>query len=263
MLGRKLSAAEKEARDAKKIAELKESIGTLLDNMPALSFSKDAETGIYLACNQAFAEYAHKDSPEGVVGLTDAEIFDPETARHFAEDDKMALSMDENGSLIEIRRGEDFFDSCIRDAEVYVYPDDRLPVLSALNKGTLIDNLDRNRTFMMSYRLKINDTLGHKAGDDYIRSACKIICDNFKRSPVFRIGGDEFVVIVQEDDYASIEELMGRMNDHNTEALLKGGVVIACGMSRFNNDDCVATVFERADQNMYDNKAALKERKRV
>jgi hypothetical protein len=53
------------------------------------------ETAVYLACNQAFAEYAHKESPEGVVGLTDAEIFDAVTAEHFVEDDRMALSMDE------------------------------------------------------------------------------------------------------------------------------------------------------------------------
>ena len=60
------------------------SVASLLSNMPAMSFSKDAETGRYLACNQSFADYAHKGSPEGVVGLTDAEIFDPETAAHFA-----------------------------------------------------------------------------------------------------------------------------------------------------------------------------------
>ena len=81
--------------EAAKITELKQSISALLDNMPGLSFSKDARTGVYLACNQAFAEYAHKKSPEGVVGLTDAEIFDPETASHFTEDDRMALSMEE------------------------------------------------------------------------------------------------------------------------------------------------------------------------
>ncbi len=33
-------------------------------------------------------------APEGVVSLTDAEIFDTETARHFMEDDRMALSTD-------------------------------------------------------------------------------------------------------------------------------------------------------------------------
>ena len=73
----------------------KESLSSLLNHMPAMSFYKDAKTGVYLACNQAFAEYAHKKDPSGVEGLTDFEIFDPVTAGHFAEDDKKALSMEE------------------------------------------------------------------------------------------------------------------------------------------------------------------------
>ena len=70
-------------------------IEALLNNLPAMAFSKDAETGKYLACNQSFAEYAHKQTPAGVVGLTDFEIFDPVTAAHFVEDDKKTLGMDE------------------------------------------------------------------------------------------------------------------------------------------------------------------------
>ncbi len=79
--------------EAEKVARMKETVSSLLDNMPALTFTKDAETGVYLACNQAFAEYAHRKTPEEVVGLTDAGIFDAETARHFAEDDRIALSL--------------------------------------------------------------------------------------------------------------------------------------------------------------------------
>ena len=66
----------------------------LLNNLPAMTFSKDAKTGRYLACKQSFAEYAQKSGPEGVVGLTDFEIFDPVTAAHFVEDDQKTLSMD-------------------------------------------------------------------------------------------------------------------------------------------------------------------------
>ena len=84
-----------EVESAAKLADLMGSVASLLSNMPAMSFSKDAETGRYLACNQAFAEYAHKSSPEGVIGLTDYEIFDTETAQHFVEDDQKALSMSE------------------------------------------------------------------------------------------------------------------------------------------------------------------------
>jgi diguanylate cyclase (GGDEF)-like protein len=105
---------------------------------------------------------------------------------------------------------------------------------------------------------KINDTRGHQAGDQYLCEACAVICDTFKHSPVFRIGGDEFAVISQEYDYENIEELIQTINEHNAEARRTGGVVVACGMSRFDNDDCVAVVFDRADHNMYENKNALK-----
>jgi diguanylate cyclase (GGDEF)-like protein len=105
---------------------------------------------------------------------------------------------------------------------------------------------------------KVNDTAGHQAGDQYIREACSIICETFKHSPVFRIGGDEFVVIAQGNDYSCLEERLGKMKDHNTEAALTGGIVIACGMSKFEDDACVAEVFDRADHSMYENKAELK-----
>ena len=592
-LGERLTAAEEAAAAARKIAELKASLTALMDNMPGMSFSKDAQTGVYLACNQAFAEYAHKANPEGVVGLTDAEIFDPVTAAHFVEDDQMALSMDEPyiffedvpdaagnprqfqttklkfiddvgrlctlglcqdvtelarirrenattkeayekarssaiiythiaqtlargyadlyyvnldteefieyvtddalGTLREARRGVAFFDECKIEAEIYVHEEDREKFTKALDKQTLLEALDRNRNFIMTYRLltengaiyvtmkvsrmedderfiiigvtdtdeemrqrqaaerakeehiayarinaltgdflcvyivvpetgryrelsategydafeqakegedffaatrdsatrcihpedlprflslftrenvlaeverngvfaliyrllihgkpayvqlraamvdekegrrlvvgindidasvrqekdyanrlaqaqtkasidaltgvknkhayldaeealnlrilenghpefaitildvndlkKVNDVEGHQAGDQYLRDACRIVCTIFKHSPVFRIGGDEFAVISQGDDYSRIDALLQTVEDHNAKAARDGGIVIACGMARYENDRGVAPVFERADQRMYENKSALK-----
>ena len=106
----------------------------------------------------------------------------------------------------------------------------------------------------------MNDTFGHKTGDQYLRDASRLICGIFKRSPVFRIGGDEFAAVIQGPDYECIEELIGKMGDHNARAIATGGIVIACGMSKYNGDENVASVFERADQNMYENKSDLKER---
>ena len=104
----------------------------------------------------------------------------------------------------------------------------------------------------------VNDTEGHKAGDEYIRSVSRLICRSFSHSPVFRIGGDEFVVIAQGQDYARIEKLLGKVSEHNKNAMNSGGVVVACGMARFEDDTSVSTVFKRADQNMYENKSVLK-----
>ena len=105
---------------------------------------------------------------------------------------------------------------------------------------------------------KVNDTAGHQAGDQYLRGACRTICDTFKHSPVFRVGGDEFVAIAQGSDYLCIDALLEQMSAYNAEAFRDGGIVIACGMARFEDDDRVASVFERADRSMYENKTALK-----
>ena len=106
---------------------------------------------------------------------------------------------------------------------------------------------------------KVNDTAGHQAGDQYLRDACKIICNIFKHSPVFRVGGDEFAVIVQGTDYEHIGQRLQKMRDHNAEASRTGGIVIAYGMARYENDAYVSDVFERADHIMYVNKGMLKD----
>ena len=105
---------------------------------------------------------------------------------------------------------------------------------------------------------KVNDASGHQAGDRYLLDACRIICEIFKHSPVFRVGGDEFAVIAQGSDYASVGELLKKVDEHNADALQSGGIVIACGMAKYENDSCVQAVFERADRDMYDNKSNLK-----
>lgn len=593
---RKANEQQRLLDEAAQIVELKQTISSLLDHMPGMNFSKDAKTGVYLACNQSFADYAQKTSPDGVIGLTAAEIFDAETAAKFDEEDRIALSMDEpyiffenvpdaagnqrqlqttklkytdvfgrqcvlgicqdvtnmvsvkrenaatkedyekarnaniifthiaqtlaqgytflyyvnldseeyiefqtddeSGVLTEARRGWHFFEQCQIELEQVVHPDDRAIVLDALDRRKLVNKLSRNKTVVVNYRLlqnagatyvsmrisrmtdddryivigvmdvdeqmkqrraaermkeeriayarlsaltgdylciyvvvpetgyyrefsaspsyeklvqaksgddffaatreaahginhpedlnrflstftrenilseiehrgiftlsyrimmdgapvyvqlkaaiveekegarlivgiididaqvrqeeayvrqlaqarkdvnidvltgvknrhafleaedrinaqiaekrapefaivildvndlkKVNDTDGHKAGDEYLRNACKIICDIFKHSPVFRVGGDEFAVIAQGGDYARIDTLMERVYAQNARAKGGAGIVIACGMARYEGDASVTPVFDRADQNMYDNKSSLKAQK--
>lgn len=593
---RKANEQQRLLDEATEIVELKQTISSLLDHMPGMNFSKDAKTGVYLACNQSFADYAHRSTPDDVIGLTAAEIFDAKTAAKFDEEDRIALSMDEpyiffenvpdgvgnqrqlqttklkytdvfgrqcvlgicqdvtnmvsvrrenagtkedyekarsaniifthiaqtlaqgytflyyvnldseeyiefqtddeSGTLTEARRGWHFFEQCMIDIEQAIYPDDRAIVREALDRRKLVKKLDRNKTVVVNYRLlqkeratyvsmrisrmtdderyivigvmdvdeqmkqrhaaermkeeriayarlsaltgdylciyvvvpetgyyrefsasasyeklvqaktggdyfaatreaalsiihpedqnrflstftrenilgeigqhgiftlsyrimmdgsplyvqlkaaiveekegarlivgiididaqvrqeekyvrrlaqarkdvnidaltgvknrhayletedrinaqiaeqrgpefaivildvndlkKVNDNDGHKAGDQYLRNACKIICDIFKHSPVFRIGGDEFAVIAQGSDYEDIETLIERVYTHNAEAKRNGGIVIACGMAKYEADACVAPVFERADHNMYENKSSLKANK--
>ena len=91
---------------------------------------------------------------------------------------------------------------------------------------------------------------------------CDMICGIFRHSPVFRVGGDEFAVIVQGRGYKNIDKLMKLMEEKNEENIRQGRVVVAAGMSAFHNDPGVASVFERADSAMYENKVRLKIRKK-
>ena len=106
----------------------------------------------------------------------------------------------------------------------------------------------------------INDTLGHKAGDDYIRSAARFIGDIFTHSPVFRMGGDEFVVILTDRDFDSRGELMKTLHDESVRHIAEGQVVVSGGISDFIPGEDVSShaAFDRADALMYEEKKALK-----
>ena len=446
IIGDVIAESRQGIRDAEKILELQQSVTALMDNLPGMSFSKDGETGVYLACNQGFTEYAGKESPDEVIGLTDFDIFEPKTAAHFIEDDKKALAMDKPYVFVEdvpdasgkpmriqttklrftdtqgricvlgmcqdmteqmiLRQeaerskeervayarinaligdflcmyivdpvsgqyreyskskafvryalpesGDDFFGTAAEYAHRYVYPDDQHRFITEFTKENVMSEIGRRGMFSMNCRFvmdsrpvhtsvkaafvveedgmrlvagvnnieasvrqeeeyaknlaqaqkrasvdaltgvrnrhaflnaeeeidyqidtrrapsfaitvldvndlkKVNDTEGHAAGDRVIRDACRVICDIFSHSPVFRIGGDEFVVISQGADYERIDELIGRIGKHNEEAARDGGVIVACGMSKYDDDDSSVNVFERADHEMYKDKARLK-----
>lgn len=106
----------------------------------------------------------------------------------------------------------------------------------------------------------INDTLGHKSGDRYIYDACSMICDHFKRSPVFRVGGDEFVVILEGRDYDERESLLRQINHKIEKNVGTLNVVISLGTADYDpaRDLKFHTVFERADERMYQRKTELK-----
>ena len=112
---------------------------------------------------------------------------------------------------------------------------------------------------------KINDASGHDKGNIYLKTASKTICDVFRHSPVFRVGGDEFVVILRNEAYLSIDTLL-RKFDKETEKINASfqnrweQVHLSIGVARYDhdNDQSVYDVVRHADRNMYDNKRERK-----
>jgi diguanylate cyclase (GGDEF)-like protein len=53
---------------------------------------------------------------------------------------------------------------------------------------------------------KVNDTEGHAAGDELLRTAARILCRVFRSEEIFRAGGDEFAVIVTDTTNEEMEK---------------------------------------------------------
>lgn len=110
----------------------------------------------------------------------------------------------------------------------------------------------------------INDSQGHAAGDSLIKNAGKIICRAFSHSPVFRIGGDEFVVLLENDDLCHSEDCLKKLESINKELNedLKEDekISLAYGMAQYEpeRDKSYKDVFSRADREMYRHKLAIK-----
>ena len=112
---------------------------------------------------------------------------------------------------------------------------------------------------------KINDTYGHEKGDVYLQTACRAICDVFVHCPVYRIGGDEFVVLMQDRSFAQLEELLAAFAAYaetvNADAQEPWEVVcIAYGLAVYDPslDTSAEDVLKRADALMYENKKQFK-----
>lgn len=113
----------------------------------------------------------------------------------------------------------------------------------------------------------INDTYGHKTGDLAIKNICDIAQSVFE-SPIYRIGGDEFVVILEGEELKRADIKIDEFYDavakkHDNERLEPWERVdAAVGYSRYipDRDKQAVYAFNRADESMYQHKYQMKHR---
>ncbi len=118
----------------------------------------------------------------------------------------------------------------------------------------------------LNYLKNINDDYGHDSGDRALVKLCGVICATFAHSPVYRIGGDEFVIVLQGEDHENAASLIKGFEHQiatlsgEEDALPEEQVSAAIGYAEYDpdNDACVDDVFKRADQLMYARKREMK-----
>jgi diguanylate cyclase (GGDEF)-like protein/PAS domain S-box-containing protein len=106
----------------------------------------------------------------------------------------------------------------------------------------------------------VNDTLGHRAGDDLLISAAKVISENFRQVDLLaRIGGDEFCVILPGVDNKAalakknkISKSIGLYNSGNPPVALNMSIGVATSLAA--PGETIYDVYQRADENMYEYK---------
>ena len=138
------------------------------------------------------------------------------------------------------------------------------------------DGLDRGEASVFAVGVfdcddlkKINDQYGHDKGDEYLKAASRLICHVFQHSPVFRIGGDAFSVILQNEDFRNREalskEFEARCQEINSSVQNPWEQVnVSLGIAVYDpeNDSAVIDVVRRADKVMYEEKHIHKKAKR-
>lgn len=114
---------------------------------------------------------------------------------------------------------------------------------------------------------RVNDHFGHDFGDMLIVDACRLICKSFPHSPVYRVGGDEFAVILEGAEYTNYVQLLDNFKaaiiEYNENSPKDNQLSIARGIAIYNcqTDLVFSNVFKRADDAMYQNKADMKQKR--
>lgn len=186
-------------------------------------------------------------------------IVDPDTDEYFSVAGKeSATRTNEIASA-----GNDFYSYFLKTRRKYVAIADLEYVSNQFTKDNIIKKINEKGIFILKYRFVLNDELRYavlKAAfieekgvkrliigirDEYIKKGCNLICNIFRHCPVFRIGGDEFVAIVQGRSYQFIDKIMEVWNRSNQENLQNRDIVIAAGVARYDGEKKLEDVFQR------------------
>ena len=148
------------------------------------------------------------------------------------------------------------------------------------NRQELIDNMNRDALTNLFNRLKfnadvdelakatkgtftclyvdvnglheLNNLLGHEKGDDMLRSVARTLKKHFADDPVYRIGGDEFVVMSRKHSKEAVENTIGKVR----RDLQKENYEISVGIETGPCGENVEKIVAAAELEMRNDKAA-------
>jgi diguanylate cyclase (GGDEF)-like protein len=124
-------------------------------------------------------------------------------------------------------------------------------------------------TFDLNNLKQCNDTLGHNYGDQYITDSAALLKKIFSSyGRVYRIGGDEFCIIIPDKHKCNVNQMHASLVEEERIYNAASPVIhmqIACGYAEYDEktDNTMEDIRIRADERMYTNKKELKQWKVV
>lgn len=109
----------------------------------------------------------------------------------------------------------------------------------------------------IDYFKKVNDTYGHTAGDNVLKTVSKTLTANFRRTDyIGRYGGEEFLIILRDINKKDLVEIAEKIRTlvENTTVVYENqkiSVTISIGGLMYNPSLSKDELIENADQNMY------------
>jgi len=108
----------------------------------------------------------------------------------------------------------------------------------------------------------INDTFGHECGDIALRHVSDNLTAVFGKENLYRIGGDEFITVIDNADESKMTELFAALDRelekfNVQEHIYKSPLSISKGYSVYDSDEDSEYIdtFRKADNAMYRDKA--------
>ncbi|MCQ2385678.1 MAG: GGDEF domain-containing protein [Clostridia bacterium] len=148
--------------------------------------------------------------------------------------------------------------------------------LTGLGNETLyykfLEDMENHTVFAVNYAVAVidvngvkvtNDTYGHRYGCHLIVTLGKMLPEVFPSSSCFHVGGDEFVIIVQGEDFTNLSSCLTSFKERfsYTVTTFEGQnltLSAAVGCSIHRPGETYSATFQRADKDMYENKRSLK-----
>lgn len=107
---------------------------------------------------------------------------------------------------------------------------------------------------------KVNDEYGHEYGDQLIAAISDSISEfGSEKNRIFRVGGDEFVMICEQPEPGDIEGMVSKWKKNLVNKVIGDGIQVssAVGFSEGKGSE-IDTIIKRADEAMYENKKYIK-----